>query len=152
MRRSNALFLTAMGLAVASSPLLAAPADAVRNRIDHFRELGASFKTVNDSLRTAEPQTILIQMAARQIVNASRDLPNWFPAGSGPETGEKTKTKPAVWTQAPKFKSAQTAFAAQAAAFQRAAQTGNAAIIKGEARKLGTTCKGCHDTFREPGN
>jgi len=150
VRQSKRLLIAAVTLLIGSSPLFAAPTDDVRNRIDRFRELGASFKTVNDSLRGSEPQTVLIQMAARQIVNASRDLPNWFPKGSGPESGAKTKTKPLVWTQAAKFKSAQITFANQAAALQRAAQTGNGPILQGEARKLGATCKGCHDTFREP--
>ena len=152
MRIKNTPLLTAVGLLLSASPLLASPADDVRSRIAGFRELGASFKTVNDSLRTPETQTILVQMAARQIVNAARAMPTWFPAGSGPQSGEKTKAKAEIWTQAPRFKAAQTAFANQALQFQRAAQSGNVAIIQAEARKLGMTCKGCHDSFRVPGN
>lgn len=123
------------------------PADAARARIAEYRELGAAFKSVNDGLR-GEPQVALIRISARQVVNASRAQYNWFPAGSGPAPGVRTGAKPEIWTQAAKFRAAQDAFAQQAAALQRAANAGNADAIRTEARKLGATCKGCHDTFR----
>lgn len=138
--------------ALVSTPLLASGADMARSRITAYRELGASFKTVNDALRGPEPQTMLVQIAARQIVNASRAQYTMFPAGSGAESGARTKAKAEIWTQAPRFKAAQDAFAAQAQVFQRAAMSGNADAIRAEVRKLGGTCKGCHDTFRAPGD
>ncbi len=153
MHRSSArLAITVFSLLAAAGPLFAAPADNVRSRIANFRELGASFKTVNDSLRAPEPQTFLIQIAARQIVNYSREMPGWFPAGSGPESGAKTKAKDEIWSQTAKFKAAQVAFSKQALALQAAAQAGLAPAIRTETVKLGKTCKGCHDTFRAPGD
>ena len=86
--------------AMVAMPLLAAPADDVKIRIAGLREMGAAFKAVNDGLRAGEPQTMLIQLSARQIVNASRAQYRWFPAGSG-----------------------------------------NADLLRAEARKLGGTCK-----------
>ncbi len=153
MPRSHARRAVALvSLFACAGPLFAAPADQVRTRIAGFRELGASFKTVNDSLRTPEPQTFLIQIAARQIVSSSREMPGWFPAGSGPESGAKTKAKPDIWNQTAKFKAAQDAFAKQALALQAAAQSGLAPAVRAETAKLGKTCKGCHDTFRAPGD
>jgi cytochrome c556 len=152
LRRITACLLATVSIALSASPIFASPADDVKARISQFRELGASFKTVNDSLRSPEPQTFLIQIAARQIVNSSRALPTWFPAGSGPESGEKTKAKAEIWQQPAKFKDAQNTFAVEAVAFQRTAQSGNIALIQAETRKLGMTCKGCHDNFRVPGN
>jgi cytochrome c556 len=143
--------LTIAVLAVAiATPVIAAitPADAVRTRVSGLRELGAAFKSVNDALRSPTPQTMLIQISARQISGAARDQYNWFPAGSGPQTGVKTAAKPEIWAQSARFKQAQDAFAAQATSFQRAAQGGNLDLIRAESRKLGQTCKGCHDTFR----
>lgn len=151
MRPSRPCLLSSLALLLAAGPLLAAPIDDARTRIDGLRELGASFKTVNDAQRGPEVQTILLQMAARQIVNASKAMPGWFPPGSGAESGAKTKAKPAIWQQPAKFKAAQDAFARQALQFQRAAQAGLLPAIKTETRKLGLTCKGCHDSFRVPG-
>lgn len=152
MRRRSSNVVFGSCLLLLASPLFASPADDARSRISNFRELGASFKTVNDAIRTPEPQVMLVQIAARQIVNASRQMPGWFPAGSGPDSGAKTKAKAEIWKQGAKFKQAQDAFAAQAIKFQQAAQSGNVTIMRTAARNLGMTCKGCHDSFRQPGD
>lgn len=143
------LTLSAIALALVGAPLLAAPADQIRARITGYRELGAAFKNVNDGLR-GEVQTVLIQQSAREIRNASRAQYAWFPAGTGPQAGVKTAAKPEIWSRSTQFKAAQDAFAQQADVFQRTAAAGNAAAIRAEVRKLGATCKGCHDTFRVP--
>jgi cytochrome c556 len=142
--------LASLALAGIAAPLLAAPADQVHTRVDGFRELGAAFKAVNDGLRSPTPQTVLIQMSARQIRNAATAMRSWFPAGSGPESGVKTAAKPDIWTRPADFRRAQDAFAAQAAAFQAAANGGNVDAIRIATRNLGATCKGCHDQFRVP--
>lgn len=136
--------------AIAATPLLAAPADTIRARISGYRELGAAFKNVNDGLRAGEPQTIMIQMSAREIRNIAQQQYGWFPAGTASAPGVRSKAKGEIWAQPARFKAAQDAFAAQAAAFQRAAASGNAAAMRTEARKLGGACKGCHDSFRLP--
>lgn len=139
------------GLALAlSAPLLASsPSDTVRTRIAAYRELGAAFKGANDSLR-GEVQTVVLQQYARQIRNASRAQYGWFPAGTGAQAGVRTSAKAEIWSRPAEFKAAQDAFASQADAFQRAAASGNAATLRAEARKLGGTCKGCHDSFKVP--
>lgn len=144
--------LLAAGLIVATiaTPLLAAPADVVKSRIASYRELGAAFKNVNDALRGPNPPAVILQLSSREIMSAARAQGGWFPAGSGPQPGIKTRAKAEIWTQAPRFRAAQAAFATQAASFDRAVKTGNVTAIRAEARKLGGTCKGCHDQFRTP--
>lgn len=144
--------LASFALAGLAAPLLAAPADQVRTRVDGYRELGAAFKAVNDGLRGPTPQTVLIQMSARQIRNAATHQYNWFPAGSGPQAGVKTAAKPEIWSQAARFRQLQDGFATQAAAFQRAAMSGNASAMRAGVRSLGAACKACHDQFRAEKN
>ena len=144
-------FLTVGALAVGmllASRSFAAPADDVRVRVAGLREMGAAFKAIKDGLATSAPQTILIQMSARQIVNASHDQYRWFPAGSGPQPGLKTAAKADIWANPAKFKQAQDALAAQALTFQAAANSGDAAAIRAQFIKLGQTCKSCHEQFR----
>lgn len=140
--------LASLALAGIAAPLLAAPADQVRTRIEGLRELGAAFKAVNDGLRSPTPQTIMIQMSARQIRNAATAQYGWFPPGSGPQPGVKTAAKPEIWTQPARFRQLQDAFAAQATAFQRAAASNDVNAIRAAARSLGQSCKACHDQFR----
>ena len=47
--RHSILAIVSLGLLAV--PVQAAPGDAVRSRIDGYRELGAAFKGVNDALR-----------------------------------------------------------------------------------------------------
>ena len=142
--------VAACALAGLAAPLLAAPADQIRTRVAGFRELGAAFKAVNDGLRAPQPQTMLIQISARQIRSAANQQYAWFPAGSGPQAGVKTAAKPEIWAQGARFKQLQDGFAAQAAAFQQAAGTGNVAAMRTAARSLGASCKACHDQFKVP--
>ena len=136
--------------AMVATPLLAAPADTVRARVDNYRELGAAFKGVNDGLRGGEVQTVLIAQSVRQIRNASRGQYEWFPAGSGPQSGAKTRAKAEIWSQPAKFKAAQDAFAKAADDLQRAVASKDVSAIRVGAQKLGGTCKACHDAFRGP--
>lgn len=145
----RSLYQAAVMIACAmAAPLTAAAPDAVRARLETYRELGASFKAVNDGLRTDEVQVVLIAQAARHIRNVAQAQYTLFPQGSGPAPGLKTKAKAEIWRQPARFKAAQDAFAAAAAAFQQTVSGGNADTMRGAARKLGETCKGCHDSFR----
>ena len=151
MKRNHRTVLVG-GLAIlaAATPLLAAPADVVRARIAGYRELGTAFKNVNDALRGPNPPLAALQASSRTITTTARALGNWFPAGTGPQPGIKTRAKAEIWTRASQFSVAQAAFTAQAGAFDRAVKSGNMDAIRAEARKLGGTCKGCHDQFRAP--
>jgi len=147
IRISSTTLLVLAGLA-AATPLLAAPVDTIRTRIAGYRELGAAFKAVNDGLRSGDPQPAALQAAAQKIRSVSQQQYRWFPAGSGAAPGVRSKARSEIWTQGARFKAAQDAFAAQAIVFERASRTGNVEAIGAEARKLGGTCKGCHDNFR----
>jgi cytochrome c556 len=142
--------LLAAAAAFAVTPLLAAPADQVRARVSNYRTLGAAFKTINDAVRSGNLRTPQVKQATVQIGNAARQQYGLFPAGSGPRPGIKTAAKPEIWSRAKEFRAAQDAFARQAAVFQKAVAGGDAGAVRFEARKLGGTCKSCHDTFRVP--
>ena len=136
-------------IALGTGPVLAAgAADLVRARVNGFRELGASFKSVNDELRGGKPQPIMLQLAVRQIRTVATQQYAWFPAGSGPQAGVKTKARPEIWTKAPAFKAAQDAYARQATAFSAAVASNDIAKIRAATKSLGATCAACHKQFR----
>lgn len=143
------LSIAAAALAVGTGPVLAAgAADVVRARVEAYRELGASFKNINDELRSPKPQAMVLQISARQIRNVANQQYGWFPAGSGPQAGVKTKALPAIWAKGPAFKASQDAFAREANAFYKAAQANDVAKLRVAAKSLGATCKACHTQFR----
>jgi cytochrome c556 len=141
-----------MGVAIAvlaASPVLAATAaDVIKARIDGYRKLGAAYKKVNDELKAGSPQIQVLQASAVEIRNTSRQLVNWFPAGTGPGSGAKTAAKPEIWTKAGEFRAAQAAFVKQADAFYQAAASKDVNRISAQAKVLGQSCSTCHRAFR----
>ena len=147
-RLVRTIVLGAVIASVAAAPVLAAAADVIRTRIAELRELGAQFKNVNDELKKDDPSPMILQISARQIRDVAKNQYGWFPAGSGPEAGVKTKAKPEIWAKAADFKAAQDNFAKQANAFFQVVQKGDVATMRTQARQLGAACGGCHRTFR----
>lgn len=141
--------LCAAALTAVAAPTLAA-SDPVAARVDGFKALGGAFKKLNDTLKSGTPDKAVMAASARSIGGAAKGIYSWFPAGSGPKPGVKTAAKPEIWTKPADFKAAQDGFARQAAALQKAVAGGNADMISAEAKKLGGTCKTCHDSFRVP--
>lgn len=145
-RFSRAFAVALVGGGLLSAPALASGADQVRARIAGFRQLGAAYKAVTDGVRADD--IAKVRQASGQIGGAARGIYGWFPRGSGPQPGVKTAVKPDVWTRAGDFRGAQDAFARQAQAFQGVAAGGDINAIRTQARRLGATCKGCHDSFK----
>ena len=114
-----------------------------------YRETGAAFKTINDQLKSGTPVKIMMRTSARTISNTARDQYNWFPAGSGAETGLKTKAKPAIWSDAAGFKAAQDRFAQEADLMSKVVETGDAAAMQKQAKALGQACAACHQKYRQ---
>ena len=100
-------------------------------------------------LRSGSPQPYLLQVSAREIVNGTREQYLWFPAGSGPKPGVKTRAKPAIWAQMRKFKALQDNFAAKANALAAATKGNDPARIQASVKELGAACKACHTLYRE---
>lgn len=144
----QAFIVGALTAGLASAPVLAAASDIVRSRIEGLRELGALFKNVNDELKSSTPQPMILRISARQITDVARDQYTWFPAGTGPEAGVKTKAKPEIWQRSAEFKKLQDNFARQATEFNKVVLSGDVAKMRAQVKLLGATCGGCHRTFR----
>ena len=138
-----ALFTTAAAAGLAG-------AAAVKDRIDHMKGLGGAAKALGDQLRSGSPDPAVVKVQTAKIVEASQAIPGWFPNGSGPEAGAKTRALPVIWTDSAGFTTAQKAFAAQAAKLNAAAATGDMAATGAETKALFGACKGCHDKYRGP--
>jgi len=82
---------------------------------------------------------------AQGIKDAFAHLGNAFPPGSG--TGE-TKAAPAIWEQPEKFKKAGQDAAAATDAMVQAAQGDDRKAQIDAFKRLGGSCKACHDDFK----
>ena len=120
----------------------------IEARQDNLKEMGASMRAISESMRSGSPDSALISEKADIIAAHSQTMPNWFPAGSGPEAGVETEALPTIWENPDGFAEAVSNFQAAAVVFQTAAASGDMAATGGALRTLGGTCGACHDDFR----
>jgi cytochrome c556 len=125
---------------------VASVADTIAARQKGLKAAGAAFKTLRDESQAGSFDADKVKAAAADIKLAATQIPTWFPAGSGAETGVKTAAKPEIWSDPEGFKSARDSFVEQAGKFSDLAAGGgvNADAVK----SLGQTCGGCHDKYR----
>jgi cytochrome c556 len=119
-------------------------------RHDNFKAQGAAFKAILDEFKKDPPDQAVLLSNANKLKTSAMALPSWFPKGSGPESGVKTDAKAEVWSDAAGFAAAANRFQVEASKFQQLAAAGDVAGMKGQARALGGSCKGCHDSYRVP--
>lgn len=131
--------------AYAASP---AVVQAIKARKANYKEIGGAFKTINDEVKTGAPDTNSIRSAAQDLLTRASGQVRYFPKGSGPESGEKTRAKAEIWTNAATFAKYQRDFVASADGLNKAIAAGNNGAIASYTKALGTSCKTCHDAFR----
>jgi cytochrome c556 len=142
-------FLTLAGgawVAEAAAPNIIA---AVNARKANYKEIGGAFKTINDEIKTGSPDLNTIRPLAKDIFTRASGQLKYFPQGSGPQVGVKTRAKAAIWSDQAGFKQAHGDMVAAASALQDAASRGDIAALTAARTKLGATCKTCHDKYRE---
>ena len=107
--RTLAILVAAAALTISGGYLAAAdpsPADIIKARQEHLKDMGASMKAIVDQLKSGTIDKTVVTDAAKKIQGYSKELPTWFPKGTGPEAGVKTAAKPEIWTQPADFQAA----------------------------------------------
>ena len=150
MRKMRVLALAAAAMITAAAGVaLAADMTAViQARQAHYKVIGGASKGINDQLNSATPDVAAIQGYARTLDQLAPQIPSWFPAGSGPESGVKTLAKAEIWTQPAAFAAAAAGFATEARHFDMTAAGGNVDAIRAEYPTLAKACGNCHGQFR----
>lgn len=137
---ASAVLLSASGRAETPNPVAA--------RVAQYKNLGAAFKDARDQLRGSSPDSAVLRRSSQVISSVAKGQYAWFPTGSGPRPGVKTKAKLEIWGQPSAFKAAQDRFSRAASDFAKAVTGGDVSAIQAGARSLGQACSGCHDNFR----
>ncbi len=119
------------------------PAGPIRERHQLMEGIGKNAKTIGDALKAGN--TAPVAGAAQKIAADAAKITPLFPAGS---THPKSRAKPEIWQDWPKFEAGVKQLQTNAAALAAAAQAGS--NVGGAAQGLFDTCKSCHDQFRVP--
>jgi cytochrome c556 len=132
---------------------VAGPAEIaqIKPRQDKLRDMGGALKAITDELKKGKldwDNTILPNV--QTIKERSGYLLNWFPKGSGPESGVKTYALPVIWQKNDDFVKLGKAAQAEALKLDQVAASKNADALKAQVIATGKACKACHDTYRSP--
>jgi cytochrome c556 len=119
-------------------------------RHEHYEEMGRAMKGISDQMKAGSPDVSVIQRHAALIAGYGPQVLGWFPEGSGPETGRRTRAKAEIWSDSATFRTASQRFEQASAEFNRAAQSGNVEAIRSALPALRESCSNCHDRFRGP--
>ena len=141
--------------ALAASVLLVAAVYAddltstVAARQAGMKGMGGKLKAIKAFADTGEGQADAAEGAA-VLVQTSKQIPGWFPAGSGLDSFDgKTAAKPDIWTDNAKFQAIAATFQADAAALQKAVASGDKAATATAFDAMGREgCGACHGAFR----
>ncbi len=141
----------AFGLVVLES--VAGPAEVaqIKSRQDKLRDMGGALKAINDELKKRRidwDNTVVPN--AQTIKDRSGYLLNWFPRGSGPESGVKTYALPAIWQNNDDFVTLGKLAQVEAAKLNQVALSKDANALKAQVEAMGKACKACHDGYRSP--
>jgi cytochrome c556 len=139
-----------VGTVVSALAATAEISQAIKSRKANYKEIGGAFKTLNDEIRTGAPSIDTIQPIARDLLKRGAMQMNFFPAGSGPESDEKTRAKAEVWSEQQDFRRIHDEFILSAQKLNQAIDAGDLAAISSAQKSLGASCKSCHERYREP--
>jgi cytochrome c556 len=138
------LALTAGGAAIAAS----ATETVIANRQAGYKKMGKAFKAINEELKKDAPNKKLIADNSKIVRAQSTQIPHWFPKGSGPGAGFKTKAKSEIWAEPAKFTAAGVRLQGETAKLQTVAGGGDIAAIRMQVKATGAACKNCHEPYR----
>lgn len=120
----------------------------MKQRHENYEKIGDAMKAISRELKSGSPDLVQVRAGAATIAELAPRVPDWFPAGTGPDVG-KTEARAAIWEKPEDFAAKARDFQAAATAFQTAAQGSDLAAIRSAQADLGKSCKACHDLYRE---
>jgi cytochrome c556 len=137
------------GVAYAQRPAANAAA-TIQARQGNYKQFAGALKGISDQLRSGSPDLGQIRPRAALLADRSVLVQRWFPRGTGPEAGVRTRAKAEIWSNHQGFLQAGAAFVVAARALNAAAQSGDIARIRAALPAVQRSCGGCHDNFRAP--
>lgn len=137
------------GAAFAQRPATSA-ATTIQTRQGHYKQMAAALKGISDQLRAGSPDLAQIRPRAALLADRSVHVLAWFPHGTGPEAGVRTRAKPEIWSNQQGFRQAGASFVVAVRTLNSAAMAGDIGRIRTAFPAVQRACAGCHDNFRAP--
>jgi len=148
MKSKIILALVAITLA-GSAAAQVKPEDAIKFRQSGYGFMAWNMARIKMNVEGTYNKDEVIKAATAIQAIANSGMGALYPAGTDKGTGwEKTRVKPEFFTNKEGVTKVAMAFNKEANEMAKVAATGDAAAVKDQLGKLGGTCKGCHDDFK----
>lgn len=131
-----------------TAPNAGAEASVIETRQANFEEIGDAFKAIRGQLESDAPDFAVIAASANTINANAQKIPDYFPAGTGIDSGADTEALETIWERPEEFADASAKLVETSAALATAAGTADPAVVGEAVKTMGGSCKGCHDNFR----
>lgn len=141
---SFALAAACAAVSLPAAAQFAKPEDAIKYRQSALFVMGQHFSRVGAMANGRIPYDAAAASANAEIVAEMARLP-WTAFGAGTEGG---KGKPEVWKETAKFKEHQDRMVAETGKLVVAAKAGTIDALKAQFGATASSCKACHDSFR----
>lgn len=147
-RKLSGMFVGVVAALGASYPVIAdtTPEDAKDYRSAIMTTLRGHIGAASMIARGLVDNNGQLLSHAEGLSNGAAELKNIFPEGSAVDGSEAL---PAIWGEPDKFAEAINAMVEATAELEDAAAGGDPEAIGGAFRKVGMSCRGCHDNFRK---
>lgn len=123
------------------------PEAAIKYRQGAFSVMGAHFSRIAMMAQGIQPYDAKMVASNAEVVANMAALPfNAF--GAGTDKGLPNRSKPEIWRETAKFRSASGRMLAEVTKLDAAAKSGDFEAVKLAVGNLGKSCKSCHDDFR----
>lgn len=131
-------------VALPASAQFAKPEDAIKYRQSALSVMGTHFSRLGAMANGKMPFDAKSAQESAEIVAFMSKLP-WAGFGAGTEGG---KSKPEVWKEQAKFNDLAGKMEAEAVKLNAASKAGNVDSLKAAFGPAASSCKSCHDSFR----
>lgn len=121
----------------------------IEQRHERFKGIGKNFKAISDELKSDNPDVQLMQTSAINIAEFSAGIEEWFPAGTGSNSGVDTDALAVIWTDRDDFDAKVIDYQTALAALNTAASSDDPDAIALAFQNTGGTCKACHEKYRQ---
>lgn len=126
------------------------PAGTVQMRQANYKQMAGAVKGINDQLHAGSPSLSGIRRHSALLNRHALQVLNWFPRGTGPEAGVRTRAKPEIWSDPQGFRTAGARLLVATRALDTAARRGDLDAIRTGFRGVQSACGGCHEGYRGP--
>jgi cytochrome c556 len=147
MKRST--LLLALSCTLAGAAYAASPADLISARQQNYKAIGKANKAIQEEIKKPEMSIDTIRTNAAALERLAKQIPGWFPRGTGPDAGVKTGALPAIWERPDEFKKDAARLAGFARGLNQSVAKGDLDKVRAYGPALGNACKSCHETFRQ---